>query len=169
MSREPSIISALRTCLWRKGLTAGGEPFSSPQDCMVLSVCVRTQPSASGSPACCPLPTHRLFIFYLNIHVMCINTLVPVSTLLRTRIGIPGETQYPSSLQSYFINSCVFFFPKTKKRKKETPESPFSSPHHISVWTPQASVILHSSNLELLCGQLCYCTEVESLACPTRL
>ena len=90
-----------------------GLGFPLPQGiAILLSVCVRTQLHASGLAALLSPPTPLLSIFYLNLHVICINILIPVSPLLRLRLGIQGETLTSSSLQSaHFVNSCSCFLP----------------------------------------------------------
>ena len=78
----------------------------------LLSVCVRTQLCASGLAALLSPPAPPLSIFYLNSHVICINILIPVSPLLRLRLGIQGETLTSFPLQhAHFVNSCSCFLP----------------------------------------------------------
>lgn len=79
---------------------------------ILLSMCVRTQLRASGLAALLSPPTPLLSVFYLNSHVICMNILIPVSPLLRLRLGIQGETLTSSSLQrAHFVNSCSCFLP----------------------------------------------------------
>ena len=108
-------VESMQQLLWgctcrERSPDCWGLGFPLPQGiAILLSVCVRTQLHASGLAALLSPSAPLLSIFYLNSHVICFNILIPVSPLLRLRLGIQGETLTFSSLQSEFCFSLHFY------------------------------------------------------------